>query len=194
MLKRLSIDLIVIAIIIGCGIGVYFTVPVKAEPLTVVKEVYVTEIVEVPTYIEVPVEVIREVEIIKTVEVVKQVETVNIIETNKLRDWNSVEELKTWLDKNFTIIYKQDSSGVIDFAKPTVNHCVDYAQRLQYLASRDGYFLSLALVKDGQYYFTQVLDAKLYYAHMGNFAVVGNEGYFVDYGLSKIIVKVTDLR
>ena len=129
--------------------------PIPLQPETVPPEPKIVEIVK-------EVEVIREVWGTKYVEVPQIIErTINITE---FREFENDAVLDAWCQEHLVL-------------NPNWN-CVDYAMNLQTEALKDGYIMSIALVRDGQLYGVNVTN--LAGGHMGNLVMIKNEIYYVE--------------
>lgn len=104
-----------------------------------------------------------------------------------LREFASREELEDWVSRNSTIHVSFDSKGTLDLTrlKPDSQFdCDDYAREFQRKAARDGYYLSVQLVRDGKLFNRQVTNS--YELHMGNLALIGNDVWYVEPQTGKI--------
>jgi len=101
---------------------------------------------------------------IKEVEVEKPVYV-----NNEWREFESPAVLMGWAKEHLAYLWVVGNQ---------IADCDDYASRLQLEAFKDGYLLSVQLIKDGK------LDGKnvsnYTELHMGNLAMIGNEIYFVE--------------
>lgn len=155
---------------VGYGIHKAMAKPVAAAYIT-------TEYVTLPPKIiyervEIPVEVVKEIEVVK-----ETVRWRNIYP----RTFESVEEFKEWY-------YAQHFNPLLPSGVYEVD-CDDYAQRLQITALQQGYPVSIALLKDGEYYGVGVSDIKE--GHAGNLVMIEGTYYYVEPDPSKFnIVKV----
>ena len=141
------------------------------EPKVFTVEVPVEKIRVVNHYTDVPVEVMKEVDVI--------VETPIL-----LREFASLTELKTWLDKDQTdgrhIIFSWDSGEIsLDgesspnvWEDPNFRDCDDYAVILQQEAANDGFLVNVQL------------DSKK--MHALNSVFIGNDVYFVEPQTDKV--------
>lgn len=175
--KKTSIVLVVLLLMLWAsgilmGYGIRKTM---AEPIA---EAHIaTEYVTLPPEIiyervEIPVEVIKEVEVVK-----ETVRWRNIYD----RDFDSVEQFKDWY-------YAQHFNPLSPSGVYKVD-CDDYAQRLQITALRQGYPVSIALLKEGRYYDVNVSDIKE--GHAGNLVMIDGTYYYIEPDPSKFsIVKV----
>ena len=127
------------------GVIVGISMPkVMAEPISkpqVIKEYITLPPKVIYKQVEVPVEVIKEVKIIK-----ETVQWRNIYD----RDFKTLEQFREWY-------YAQDFNPLFPSGTYKVD-CDDYAQRLQIAALRQGYPVSIALLKEGRYYDVVVSD------------------------------------
>lgn len=175
--KKTSIVLVVLllmlwasGILMGYGIRKTMAEPIAAAHIT-------TEYVTLPPEIiyervEIPVEVIKEVEVVK-----ETVRWRNIYD----RDFGSVEQFKDWY-------YAQHFNPLSPSGVYKVD-CDDYAQRLQITALRQGYPVSIALLKEGRYYDVNVSDIQE--GHAGNLVMIDGTYYYIEPDPSKFnIVKV----
>lgn len=175
--KKTSIVLMVLLLMLwASGILVGYGIrKTMAEPIA---EAHIaTEYVTLPPEIiyervEIPVEVIKEVEVVK-----ETVRWRNIYD----RDFDSVEQFKDWY-------YAQHFNPLSPSGVYKVD-CDDYAQRLQITALRQGYPVSIALLKEGRYYDVNVSDIKE--GHAGNLVMIDGTYYYIEPDPSKFnIVKV----
>jgi hypothetical protein len=88
---------------------------------------------------------------------------------NQWREFESPAVLMSWVKEHLANLW---------IVGDQVADCDDYASRLQYKAYKDGYLLSVQIIKDG------MLDGKnvsnYQQSHMGNLAMIGNEIYFIE--------------
>lgn len=126
--------------------------------------------------VEVPVEVVKEVEVIKEVEVVKEVPI-------KLRHFESVQELKDWLQQvDGQIRLRANSDGIIHLR----GACEDVAMYLQDRAIEDGYKMSIEVLSRDEYhrwYGDWLDEGRL---HAVNSTIIGNEFWFIDFSSDKV--------
>jgi hypothetical protein len=169
----------------GNGYTVANTKPVIASP-------QVIEVVKTVT-VEVPVEKIVTVE--KVVEKIVEVDkpfTVNVY--NQLREFESLQVLAEWVNKNCTMVFITNKLGNVDLTGNLAGRghfdCDDYAKRFQALAARDGYLMSTHLVKFGK--INDITVTSISGAHMGNFVIIGNDGYYIE-PQDRSIIKVCEL-
>ena len=90
------------------------------------------------------------------------------IHTN-LREFESPGALMSWAKEHLTNLW---------IVGDQVADCDDYALRLQLEAYKDGYLLSVQVIKDGMLNGKNV--SNYFESHMGNLAVIGNEIYFIE--------------
>ncbi len=132
--------------------------------------------------VEVPVEVVREVEVIKEVEVVREVEVIKEVPV-KLRNFESVQELKDWLQQvDRRIRLKANSEGIIQLQ----GVCEDVAMYVQDRAIEDGYKMSIEVLSKDEYhrwYGEWLNEGRL---HAVNSAITGNEFWFIDFSSDKV--------
>ncbi len=99
-------------------------------------------------------------EVIKEVVVEKPVE---------LREFTSLEELKTWLAEDDTDRYVYLFAGEDGLARQSDEYdCDDYALQLQRRAARSGFLTSVTIIKKGGV------------PHMINLVCIGNDIYYVE--------------
>ena len=147
------------------GVIVGLSMPeVMAEPISkpqVIKEYVMLPPEVIYHRIEVPVEVIKEVSVIK-----ETVQWRNIYD----RNFKNVEQFREWYyDQNFNPLCPSGAYKV---------DCDDYAQRLQIAALRQGYPISIALLKEGKYYGVAVSDVEG--GHAGNLVMINGVYYYVE--------------
>ena len=126
--------------------------------------------------VEVPVEIVKEVEVIKQVEVVKEVPI-------KLRHFESVQELKDWLQQvDKRIPLRANSEGIIHLR----GVCEDVAMCLQDRAIEDGYKMSIEVLSRDEYHrwYGEWLDEGR--LHVVNSTIIGNEFWFIDFSSDKV--------
>lgn len=150
---------IIIIFLIAVLVFVGFNYIDKAEAADMVE--YVTEYVEKPVYYEVERIVYEVVE--KPIEVIKEIENV-VYKNYPWREFDSVSAFKDWYHAQ-------------DF-KPLVfkNDCDDEALRLQRIAFAQGYYVSVALSRDGTYYGVKVTKPN----HAGNLVLIDGVFYWVE--------------
>jgi hypothetical protein len=124
---------------------------------------------------EVPVEIVKEVPVIKEVE--KTI--VEVVEVEKevirwrpypqvFKEFDSVEQFKQWYkSQGFKTIFPSGAYKV---------DCDDYAVRLQREALRQGYLISIALIRNGYYYGVKVGEGN----HAGNLVLIDCVFYYVE--------------
>jgi FtsZ-binding cell division protein ZapB len=120
------------------------------------------QVVYVPEYHEQT--ITKEQTIIKEVEVDKPVYV-----NNEWREFESPAVLMSWAKEHLANLW---------IVGNRIADCDDYASRLQLEAFKDGYLLSVQLIKNGLLYDKNV--SNYVEAHMGNLAMVGNEIYFIE--------------
>jgi FtsZ-binding cell division protein ZapB len=120
------------------------------------------QVVYVPEYHEQT--ITKEQTIIKEVEVSKPVYV-----NNEWREFESPAVLMSWAKEHLANLWIVGNK---------VADCDDYASRLQLEAFKDGYLLSVQLIKNGLLYDKNV--SNYVEAHMGNLAMIGNEIYFIE--------------
>lgn len=156
--------------LVGYGIREAMAKPIAVAHTT-------TEYVTLPPEIiyervEIPVEVIKEVQVVNEI-----VRWRNIYD----RNFDSVEQFKEWY-------YAQHFKPLFPSGVYKVD-CDDYAQRLQITALRQGYPVSVALLKEGEYYGVNVSNIEN--GHAGNLVMIGGTYYYVEPDPSRFnIVKV----
>lgn len=101
-----------------------------------------------------------------------------------LKDFETEQELTDWCHAYWNFYAEEQD-------------CDIYARDFRAIAEMDGHFLSLSLVADGRYYYTNDLLPAGSGGHMANMAVVTDEGtggscFYVDC-LFKKIVKLTNM-
>ncbi len=141
-----------------------------SEPIIKYVEVPIVVPIEVPTevLVEVPTEVLVEVPVIRTVNhyIIKEKEIV-VEKPVQLREFASLEDLKTWLANDNTdalhLIFS-DEGGLR--TSPNFQDCDDYAYALQTAAEKDGYQLSIQI------------DTRK--KHALNSLFIGNNVYFIE--------------
>jgi hypothetical protein len=152
---------------------------------------YITEYIPVyeTVYIDKPVEVVKEVfvekEVIKEVPTIQEVEVIREVEKiiyRPLEDWQSVDELKAWLESDDApLILRVDENGVINFN----GQCEDVAFRARDRAYDIGKRLDTEIltrqecIKYKQYLPGDVYSLGANDGHYLNKAVIGNEVWFV---------------
>ena len=179
--KKTSIVLVVLLLMLWAsgilmGYGIRKTM---AEPIA---EAHIAT-----EYVTLPPEIIYErveilVEVIKEVEVLVEV-PVEVVKWRNIypRTFESVEEFKDWY-------YAQHFNPLSPSGVYKVD-CDDYAQRLQITALRQGYPVSIALLKEGRYYDVNVSDIQE--GHAGNLVMIDGTYYYIEPDPSKFnIVKV----
>jgi hypothetical protein len=114
--------------------------------------------------------VIKEVEVTRWVEVIKEVPV-------KLRNFESVQELKDWLQGPMRIHLVANSEGVVNLE----GVCGEVAISLQDRAIEDGYKMSIETLDRGQYYKWYGEWLKKDQLHAINMAIIGNEAWFIDF-------------
>ena len=145
--------------------------------------------------VDIPEPVIEYVEVEKIIErvvieerLVKEIVTV-VKEVDKVkwrniyaRQFESVEHFKEWyLAQDFkplgpSSVFKVD--------------CDDYAERLQRTALRQGYSVSVALVKDGRYYNKKVTDVPD--GHAGNLVLIDGVYFYLEPSRDIKLIKVVN--
>jgi len=99
-------------------------------------------------------------EIIKEVIVEKPIE---------LREFTSLEELKTWLAEDDTDEYLHLVAGNDGVARPSDKYdCDDYALQLQYRAANSGFLISATIIEESGR------------PHMVNLACIDNDIYYIE--------------
>ena len=177
MKVRFVVLLLVLLYSIGFGSGL-MVVTTQIEPTIV----YVEKIVEVEKivaaepiikYIEVPTKevIIKEVYIIREKIVYKHI-------TDKR--WETVNEFIEWY-------HAQNFYPLIQVGD-TVTDCDDYAERLQIVALRQGYPVSVALARKGIYYGKQFTSSSIE-AHAANMVEIGGVYYWVEPEPDKFYVR-----
>ena len=172
ILWPMSLMLLLAGIIIGYGIHEATTEPIiRAQ---IIKEYVPSPPEIIYERVEVPVEIIKEVEI-----VIETVQWRNIYG----REFDGVENFKEWYyAQNFTPLFPSGAYNV---------DCDDYAQRLQITALRQGYPVSVALIKAGKYYDVDVSPIKE--GHVGNLVNISGTYYYIDVDGNELnIIKVVD--
>ena len=166
---KIVISLIVLMTLL-LGVSCQAIIP---EP-EIIKEVEViTEYVKVPVYINRVEDVDRVEYVEKIVEVVKEVPI-------KLENWESVEELKEFLDQDnpdIKILLIANEDGVVAF----VDQCEDWAFQLIARAAEKGKRLIFVTINKGQYYqyYKKPLSEGKVHALVG--ALVGdNELWYIE--------------
>jgi hypothetical protein len=133
-----------------------------------IKYVEVPKIVQVEVPVEVPKEVIKEVPVIRTIDnYITQEKIITVEKLVQLREFNSLEELKTWLagdDTNVLHLVFGNEKGLSVSNKS--RDCDDYAYDLQQAAEKDGYIMSI-----------QVDTIK---QHALNSVFIANDVYFIE--------------
>ena len=98
------------------------------------------------------------------------------------RQFESVEEAQTWLDKNnLSIVLIADENGVIDFVNIKIDNrynCNEYAQALQEKALKDGFLITYAPVLNGRIFGIYVTDAPN--GHMGLLTRIKDSYYYIE--------------
>lgn len=128
--------------------------------------------------VEVPVEVVKEVE----VEVITEVEVVKEVPV-KLRHFESVQELKDWLQQvDRRIRLRADSEGIIHLQ----GVCEHVAMHLQDRAIEDGYKMSVEMLSRDEHHkwYGEWLEEDQ--LHAVNSAIIGNEVWFIDFSSDKV--------
>ena len=120
--------------------------------------------------------VIKEVEVIREVEIIKEVPV-------KLRHFESVQELKDWLQQVPKRVHLvANSEGVIQLQ----GVCEDVAIDLQDRAIEDGYKMSIEVLGRDEYYkwYGEWLDEGQ--LHAVNSTIIGNDFWFIDFLAEKV--------
>ena len=124
-----------------------------------------------------PVEVKAPGGVIKEVEVIKEV-------PRELREFESLDELKGWLETDETdkyhimiLLIDPGMSGTFDIG----NCCEDYAMRLQNSALDDGYIMSVSTIWGDEYnaLFTKK-KCPLGEKHALNLTIIGNRVWYIE--------------
>ena len=169
-LKLVTVALGLAILVTGLCFGMYYGQETY-EPKVLTVEVPVEKIRVVNHYTDVPVEVTKEVEVV--------VETPIL-----LREFDSLDELKAWLDRDQTdgkhMIFSWDGGEIsLDgdsspnvWEDPNFQDCDDYAVILQEAAAKDGYVVNVQL------------DIKK--MHALNSVFIGNDIYFVEPQTDKV--------
>jgi len=161
MKRKITVDmLIAIILVIGSAFVGFCANEVFMKPQTEFHPVYYPEYRYITQEIPKPFEVIVEVE--KIVEV-----------SPKLRDFESIEELKSWLE-DFGIFYVGSTSTKVP--------CGDWVNALQKQAIQDGYILNIDVVSKAEY---GLRFKKMHLDHDARFhgivsAVIGDDVYYIE--------------
>lgn len=135
---------IFIALVLGVlSFGIALGLVNEIQDMTQVRYITKTVYVDRVTYVDKPVEVIAEKVVTKEVEV----EVIRYIKP-KFREFNDLEELTAWV--------KPRVMGLIVTSKDWWD-CDDFAERLQIMALRDGYLMSITPVYLGDVWKARVM-------------------------------------
>jgi len=152
------------------------TTHVSGSPLTVVPITYTERIlvpIQITTTIYPPPEIIEVERVVNHTKYLTRIVTRTQDVPRPYQNWESVDQFKEWYeDQQFTVIFPNGGD------RKTAD-CDEYAYRLQKVALRAGYPVSIALVTRDGMFFDKVVRGGTK-AHAGNLVEINDVYYYVE--------------